>query len=58
MRMEQLRCIVDIAKTGSLTSTAKRLFVSQQAVSKSISQLEEELGVNILIRSKNGCKFY
>ena len=57
MRMEQLRCIVDIAKTGSLTSTAKRLFVSQQAVSKSISQLEEELGVNILIRSKTGVNF-
>ncbi len=57
MRMEQLRCLVDIAQTGSLTSTAKRLFVSQQAVSKSIKQLEDELGVVLLIRTKTGVSF-
>ncbi len=57
MRMEQLNCLLDIAQTGSLTSTAKRLFVSQQAVSKSIKQLEEELGVTILIRTKIGVTF-
>ena len=57
MRMDQLNCLVDIAQTGSLTSTAKRLFVSQQAVSKSIKQLEEELGVTILIRTKTGVTF-
>ena len=57
MRMEQLSCLLDIAQTGSLTSTAKRLFVSQQAVSKSIKQLEDELGVTILIRTKTGVSF-
>lgn len=57
MRMEQLRCLLDVAQTGSLTSTAKRLFVSQQAVSKSIKQLEEELGVTILTRTKTGVTF-
>ena len=57
MRMEQLSCLIDIAQTGSLTSTAKRLFVSQQAVSKSIKQLEEELGVTILNRTKTGVSF-
>ena len=57
MRLEQLQCLLDIAQTGSLTSTAKRLFVSQQAVSKNIKQLEEELGVTILIRTKTGVTF-
>jgi len=57
MRIDQLSCLLDIAQTGSLTSTAKRLFVSQQAVSKSIKQLEEELGVTILIRTKTGVSF-
>ena len=52
MRLEQLQCLLDVAQTGSLTSTAKRLFVSQQAVSKSIKQLEEELGVRIVIYNK------
>ncbi|MBQ2776621.1 MAG: LysR family transcriptional regulator [Peptococcaceae bacterium] len=57
MRLEQLQCLLDVAQTGSLTSTAKRLFVSQQAVSKNIKQLEEELGVTILIRTKTGVTF-
>ena len=54
MRMEQLRCLVDIAQTGSLTSTAQRLFVSQQAISKSMKQLEKELGIEILVRTNMG----
>lgn len=54
MRMEQLRCLVDIAQTGSLTATAQRLYVSQQAISKSMKQLEEELGIGILIRTNMG----
>ena len=54
MRMEQLRCLVDIAQTGSLTSTAQRLFVSQQAISKSMKQLEQELGIEILVRTNMG----
>lgn len=54
LRMEQLRCLVDIAQTGSLTSTARRLYVSQQAVSKSMKQLEQELGITILVRTNMG----
>ena len=57
MRLEQLVCLVDVANTGSLTSTAKRMFVSQQAVSKSIRQLEEEMGITILNRAKTGVTF-
>ncbi len=54
MRMEQLRCLVDIAQTGSLTGTAQRQFVSQQAISKSMKQLEQELGIEILVRTNMG----
>lgn len=54
MRLEQLKCLADIAQTGSITGTAQRLFVTQQAVSKSIKQLETELGVEILLRSNAG----
>ena len=54
MRMEQFRCLVDIAQTGSLTRTAQRLFVSQQAISKSMKQLEQELGIEILARTNMG----
>lgn len=54
MRLEQLKCLVDIAHTGSITNSAQRLFISQQAVSKSIKQLENELGIELLIRTKTG----
>lgn len=54
MRLEQLKCLLDISYTGSITNTAQRLYISQQAVSKSIKQLEKELGLELLIRTKTG----
>lgn len=40
MRFEQLNCLVEIAETGSITAAAQKLFISQQAVSTSVKQLE------------------
>ena len=54
MRMEQLRCLVDIAETHSITATAQRLFMTQPAVSKSIKQLEKEVGMELLVRTNIG----
>lgn len=54
MRFEQLQCLVEVHNTGSITSAAKQLFISQQAVSANIKQLEEELGCTLLTREKNG----
>lgn len=52
--MEQLKCIVDIAETYSITSTAQRLFMTQPAVSKSMKQLEKETGMTLLVRTNEG----
>lgn len=54
MRFEQLQCLVEVANTGSVTAAAKRLFISQQAVSANIKQLEDELGCTLLVREKTG----
>lgn len=54
MRFEQLKCLQEIAKTGSISSAAKNLFISQQAVSASIKQLEDEIGVQLMVRSQAG----
>ena len=43
MRFEDLNCLVAVAETGSITAAAKRIFISQQAVSANIKKLEEEL---------------
>ena len=56
MRMEQLKYLVDIAETKSMSKTAERLFVSPQAVSKGIRQLEEELDVTLLVRTSTGAE--
>lgn len=57
MRFEQLHCLVEIAETGSITAAAQKLFISQQAVSTSVKQLEQELGQTLLIRNKSGISF-
>lgn len=54
MRIEQLRCLVDIAQTHSITNTAQRLFMTQQAVSSRIKQLEQDLGIAVLVRTNAG----
>ncbi|MBQ2994871.1 MAG: LysR family transcriptional regulator [Peptococcaceae bacterium] len=54
MRMEQLKYLVDIAETKSMSKTAERLFVSPQAVSQSIKQLETELDTELLVRTNMG----
>lgn len=38
---------------GTLSKAAEKLFISQPALSRSMNRLEEELGVQIFIRSKN-----
>src|SRR5688572_19324518 len=46
----QLRAFATLAKTGSFTTAAKELFLSQSAVSHSIKALEEETGCRLLDR--------
>ncbi len=54
MNTDQISYLIDIAKTGSINTTAKRMFSSQQAVSEAIKRLENELNCTILERSKRG----
>lgn len=57
MNIDQLRYFADLAKTGSMNTTAKRMFISQPALSESVKRLEEELGCPLLLRSKTGITF-
>ncbi|ADD44659.1 LysR family transcriptional regulator [Stackebrandtia nassauensis] len=49
-----LRYFVAVAEEGNLTYAARRLFVSQPALTKQIKQLEHLLGVALFTRSKSG----
>ncbi len=54
MKLEQLRYIIEIAETKSITKAAQNLFMTQSNLSRSIKQIENELEKKILIRSNNG----
>jgi DNA-binding transcriptional LysR family regulator len=54
MDMQDLRCFVAVARHGKIQAAADALFVCRQAVSKTLSQMEEELGTPLFIRSHNG----
>ena len=52
MNTRQLSYILSIAETGSLSAAAKELAISQPALSKYLSELEEELGTELFLRHK------
>lgn len=43
-----------VAKAGNISKTANQLYISQPAISKSISKLEAELGTALFARSSKG----
>jgi DNA-binding transcriptional LysR family regulator len=54
MELYQIRHYVAIVETGSFTKAAKRVAVTQPALSASVAKLEEELGVRLLYRGPKG----
>lgn len=51
MLYKQIRCFLEVANCLSFTAAAKNLFMSQQAVTKQIAALEQELGFRLFHRS-------
>lgn len=54
MTFQQLQYLLEVSRTGSISGAAKTLFLAQSSVSAAISNLEEELGFPVFIRSKKG----
>jgi len=50
-RFAAIETFAAVVETGSFSGAARRLNVGQPAVSKSVAQLEERLGVQLLLRS-------
>lgn len=53
MNTTQIECFLAVAQTLNFTQAAKNIFISQQAISKYISNLERELGVALFVRRYN-----
>ena len=54
MDFRRLRHFVGVSEIGSLSQASKRLHVVQPALTQSIKNLEEDLGVILFIRSRKG----
>lgn len=54
MRIQQLEYLETIVKTGSFNEAAKQLYLTQPSLSNAIKELESEMGIQILLRSKLG----
>lgn len=50
MQLNQMRYFLEIAKTGNITAAARNLYLSQPSLSQAIRNLEDELGIPLLIR--------
>ena len=50
MELEQLRVFAAVADEGSFTGAARRLYISHSTVSRTVTALEEELGVHLVER--------
>jgi DNA-binding transcriptional LysR family regulator len=54
MDIEELRTFVEVADAGGVSPAAHRLGVSKSIVSRRLARLEEDLGVQLLVRTTRG----
>ena len=54
MDLRQLKYFQRIVAAGSISKAASELHVAQPALSQQMANLERELGVRLLVRSKRG----
>ena len=50
----QLTSIVTVVEQGGFTAASRRLGLSQPAVSRAVATLEKEMGLPLLVRSREG----
>lgn len=52
--LSQYKIFYEVAKAGNISKAAKELYISQPAISKAISKLEDSLGLPLFTRSSRG----
>ncbi len=54
MTLQQLRYIVMVAETGTITEAAGKLYISQPSLTNAIHELEKEMNITIFNRTNKG----
>lgn len=53
MELRQLKHLVLFAETGSVSEVAKRVYLTQPSVTRSLQSLEDEIGLEVFYRERN-----
>lgn len=56
MTLQQLKYVITVAETGTITEAANRLFLSQPSLTSAIRELEKEMDVVIFDRTNKGIR--
>lgn len=54
MNINQLKYVIEVSSASSMREASRKLFISQPALSNSIKELEDELGILIFERTNKG----
>ncbi len=54
MTLQQLKYVIEIVGSGSISVAAKRLYITQPSLSNALKELEKELGFEIFLRTNRG----
>lgn len=57
MTLQQLKYVIAIAENGSITSASAKLLIAQPSLSKSVSELEKEMGIFHFLSEQQGNLF-
>ena len=56
MKIRTLEYFIALAEAGSISEAARKMYVAQPSLTKSLQQMEEELGVQLVSRSSTGIR--
>ena len=54
MTLQQLKYVIEVARSRSISKAAKQLFISQPSLSNALKELENELGMMLFLRTNKG----
>lgn len=54
MTLQQLKYVIEVARSRSISKAAHNLFISQPSLSNALKELEKEMGITIFLRTNRG----
>ena len=56
MTLQQLKYMITVADTGTITEAANKLYISQPSLTNAIHELEKEMNIVIFNRTNKGIR--